>query len=141
MSKFNSAMEEILDVSPISVIEPEKKPLLPTIIAPEVTDLTSDLNDAYQESRENLQDIIENGKEALEKILDIAKDSEAPRAFEVYATLLKNMVEANEKLLVIQKQMREMNSNKNETNNTTIDKAIFVGSTSELGKLLKNNGQ
>ena len=141
MSKFNSAMEEILDVSPISVIEPEKKPLLPTIIAPEGTDLTSDLNDAYQESRENLQDIIENGKEALEKILDIAKDSEAPRAFEVYATLLKNMVEANEKLLVIQKQMREMNSNKNETNNTTIDKAIFVGSTSELGKLLKNNGQ
>jgi hypothetical protein len=50
------------------------------------------------------------------------------------------MVDANKELLNIQKQMREMDNTKKETNNTTIDKAIFVGSTADLGKLLKDNG-
>ena len=76
---------------------------------------------------------------SLEEILNIAKAGQHPRAFEVYSGLLKNMTEANDRLLKIQKEMREMEGIKKETNNTNIDKAIFVGSTSELSKLLKNN--
>jgi hypothetical protein len=76
----------------------------------------------------------------MEELRQIASAGQHPRAFEVYGTLLKNMVDANKELLNIQKQMREMDGVKRETTNTNIDKAIFVGSTSELSKLLKNNG-
>ena len=126
-------MDEIFGIEPKSVetkseIIPEK-PSLPI-------NVEDDLTDDYQQSRENLQGIIDQGKEAMEDILRIARESEHPRAFEVYGTLLKNMVDANKELLNIQKQMRDMNGKK-EVNNTTIDKAIFVGSTNELSKLLK----
>jgi hypothetical protein len=72
----------------------------------------------------------------MEEILEIAKQGQHPRAFEVYGTLLKNVVDANKELLAVQKQMREMDSKKKDSG-TTIDKAIFVGSTQELNKLLK----
>ena len=94
------------------------------------------MTDAYQQSKENIQEIIDSGKDAMEEILQIAKAGQHPRAFEVYATLLKNMTEANDRLLKIQKEMRDMNKKKE--GNTNIDKAIFVGSTSELSKFLKN---
>ena len=68
----------------------------------------------------------------------IAKAGQHPRAFEVYATLLKNMTEANDRLLKIQKEMRDISGIKKEATTTNIDKAIFVGSTSELSKLLKS---
>jgi hypothetical protein len=101
------------------------------------SDLKQDLTDAYQQSKENLQGIIDQGKEAMEDILEIAKAGQHPRAFEVYGTLLKNMVDANKELLNIQKQMRDMDEDKKKQSGTTIDKAIFVGSTNELNKLLK----
>ena len=129
-------MDEIFGIEPkpIETKQPE------TQIVPAKSSLPinveDDLTDDYQQSRENLQGIIDQGKEAMEDILRIARESEHPRAFEVYGTLLKNMVDANKELLNIQKQMRDMNGKK-EVNNTTIDKAIFVGSTNELSKLLK----
>ena len=68
----------------------------------------------------------------------IASAGQHPRAFEVYGTLLKNMVDANKELLNIQKQMREMDEEKKKgKGDTNIDKAIFVGSTTELSKFLK----
>jgi hypothetical protein len=139
MNDLNKNLSEIFDVTPIEKVESlpvTKKELLPA--NDEV--LEQDLGDAYQQSKENLQGIIDQGKEAMEEILEIAKAGQHPRAFEVYGGLLKNMVDANKELLSIQKQMREMSGIKNETNQTNIDKAIFVGSTSELSKLLKNNG-
>ena len=134
MSKFEKNMDEIFGIeSPPQEIKTELVPQKST--AP--INVEDDLTDDYQQSRENLQGIIDQGKEAMEDILRIARESEHPRAFEVYGTLLKNMVDANKELLNIQKQMRDMNGKK-EVNNTTIDKAIFVGSTSELSKLLKS---
>ena len=70
------------------------------------------------------------------KILQIAKAGQHPRAFEVYGTLLKNMVEANDRLLKMQKEMREMDGKKRESD-TKINNALFVGSTAELSKFLK----
>jgi hypothetical protein len=134
MSKLDKNMSEIFDITPI-----EKQEKLPVTIQKMPSDspnLDQDLNDAYQQSKENLQEIIDQGKEAMEDMLQIARASEHPRAFEVYSTILKNVVDANKELINMQKQMREMNSKK-ETNNTSIDKAIFVGSTAELSKLLK----
>jgi len=101
-------------------------------------DMAQDLTDAYQQSKENLQEIIDQGKDAMEELRQIAKAGQHPRAFEVYGTLLKNMVDANKELLNIQKQMREMDEEKKKgKGDTNIDKAIFVGSTTELSKFLK----
>jgi hypothetical protein len=138
MNNLNKNLSEIFDVTPIEEVKKEK---LPTVSAKyNKPDIESDLTDAYQQSRENLQGIIDQGQEAMHEILEIAKAGQHPRAFEVYGGLLKNMVDANKELLSIQKQMREMDNTKKETNNTKIDKAIFVGSTADLGKLLKDNG-
>jgi hypothetical protein len=143
MNVFDKNMEEFFDVA---VVEPVK---VETFKAPAVStgqttpeELSQDLSDAYQQSKDNLQEIIDQGKEAMEEILNVAKAGQHPRAFEVYGTLLKNMVDANKELLNIQKQMRDMDKSKKETSKTSIDKAaIFVGSTAELSKMLKNGNE
>jgi len=134
MNKLDKNMEQIFDIE-------TKKTEVALVEKPTPANvnefLQNDLEDAYQQSKENLQDIIEQGKDAMEEILNIAKNSQHPRAFEVYGTLLKNMTEANDRLLKIQKEMREISETKNNTSQTSISNAIFVGSTSELNKLLK----
>jgi hypothetical protein len=137
MNDLNKNLSDVFDITPIPE---EKKEKLPTISTKyNEPDLKQDLTDAYQQSKENLQGIIDQGQEAMEEILNIAKAGQHPRAFEVYGGLLKNMVDANKELLAIQKQMRDMDEEKKKQSGTNIDKAIFVGSTSELSKLLKNN--
>ena len=135
MNNIDKSLSEVFDVNPIGEPEPPKKQSLPTKY--KQPDIDSDLTDAYQQSKENLQSIIDQGQEAMYEILEIAKAGQHPRAFEVYATLLKNMTEANDRLLKIQKDMRDISGIKKEQSGTTIDKAIFVGSTSELSKFLK----
>jgi len=136
MNNFDKNMEKIFDVTPIEQVE---KPLVPTKNNEpiESVDLKQDLKDAYEQSKDNLQDLIDQGKEAMVEILEIAKAGQHPRAFEVYGTLLKNVVDANKELLNIQKQMRDMDGKKKSEGDTKIDKAIFVGSTAELSKLIK----
>jgi uncharacterized protein YicC (UPF0701 family) len=135
MNTFDKNMEKIFDVTPV---QEEKKPLVPVIDKNPVDniDLKTDLVDAYEQSKSNLQDIIEQGKDAMEEILQIAKAGQHPRAFEVYGTLLKNMVEANDRLLKMQKEMREMDGKKNNAD-TKINNALFIGSTAELNRFLK----
>ena len=135
MNDINKKLADVFDVTPIPEEKKEKLPVLQQHYND--PDLKQDLTDAYQQSKENLQGIIDQGKEAMEEILEIAKAGQHPRAFEVYGTLLKNMVDANKELLNIQKQIRDMDDEKKKQTGTNIDKAIFVGSTSELGKLLK----
>ena len=133
MNTFDKKMEEVFDLVPT---KEEKRERLPTVTTHyNEPDMKQDLNDAYQQSKENLQEIIDQGKEAMDEILTIAKAGQHPRAFEVYGTLLKNMVDANKELLSIQKQMRDMDGKKKE-GDTIIDKAVFVGSAAELNKLL-----
>lgn len=134
MSTFDKNMEKIFDVTPVDT--QEKKPALPAIRVEEEPDLKNDLSDAYQQTKDNLQELIDSGKDAMEEILQIAKAGQHPRAFEVYGTLLKNVVDANKELLAVQKQMRTMDG-KQSTGETKIDKAIFVGTTEELNRMLK----
>ena len=134
MNKLDKNMTEIFDIEPTSTeVAKVEKPQVPVV----QEELKQDLEDAYQQSRDNLQHIIDQGKDAMEEILNIAKNSQHPRAFEVYGTLLKNMTEANKELLSIQKQMREISGTKSEIPQTTIDKAVFVGTTADFNKLLK----
>jgi len=99
MNNFDKKMEEIFDVVPAPE---EKKENLPVVSAKyNEPELKQDLTDAYQQSKENLQGIIDQGKEAMEEILQVAKAGQHPRAFEVYGGILKNMVDANKELLNI----------------------------------------
>jgi len=139
MNELNRNLSDLFDVTPIEEV---KSKLPVTVIKPDVApDLTQDLTDAYQQTKDNLQDLIDQGKEAMEEILEIAKQGQHPRAFEVYGTLLKNVVDANKELLAVQKQMREMDGKKKDGGDTKIDKAIFVGSTAELNKLLNGKSE
>ena len=134
MNAFDKNMEKIFDVTPV---QEEKKPLVPVTKEPtDSIDLKTDLVDAYEQSKSNLQDLIDNGKDAMEELRQIASAGQHPRAFEVYATLLKNVVEANDRLLKTQKEMREMDGKKREAD-TKINNALFVGSTAELNRFLK----
>jgi len=136
MNTFDKSMEKIFDVTPV---EPKEQPLVPVESKQAVgdTELKQDLKDAYEQTKDNLQEFIDNGKDALEELIQIAKAGQHPRAFEVYSGLLKNLVDANKELLNVQKQMRDMDGKKND-GGTKIDKAaIFVGSTAELNKLIK----
>jgi DNA-binding ferritin-like protein len=136
MNDFEKKMAEVFDITPVEKVEAipvEKKELVP--VNPET--LNDDLSDAYQQTKENLQELIDQGKEAMEEILQVAKAGQHPRAFEVYGTLLKNVVDANKELLAVQKQMRDMTGAKKDSQSTNIDKAIFIGSTAELNKLIK----
>lgn len=144
MSKFEKSMEKIFDLEPfngnpnidqdkqVTVLPREDKNI-------ESIELKQDLMDAYDQSKDNLQELIDNGKEAMEDLLQIAKEGQHPRAYEVYGTLLKNMVDANKELLTIQKQMQELTGQKKTTNNNKIDKAIFVGTAADLNKLLADD--
>jgi len=138
MNTFDKNMEKFFEVTPV---EPVPQPLIPVEPKSPVDnlDLKQDLVDSYEQTKSNLQDLIDSGKDAMEELRQIASAGQHPRAFEVYATLLKNMVDANKELLNVQKQMRDMDGKKN-TGDTKIDKAaIFVGSTAELNKLIKGN--
>jgi hypothetical protein len=133
MNTFDKNMEKIFDVTPI---EPKEKSLVTVTPDTNEPDLKEDLADAYQQTKDNLQELIDQGKDAMDEILNIAKAGQHPRAFEVYGTLLKNVVDANKELLAVQKQMRVMNGPEKD-GDTKIDKAIFIGSTAELNKLLR----
>jgi len=135
MSKFEKSMTEIFDVTPTVI---EKTETLPAKIESQVTkNLDGDLDNDYQESRQTLKDLVVKGNQAIDHLLAIASETEHPRAFEVVATLIKNTAEANEKLMVMQKTIRELKNIKKNDSGVNVDKAIFVGSTSELSKLLK----
>lgn len=124
MKKTNEKLSEILDIEPI-----EMESSLPVV--------KNDIEDDAEFARQNIRELIEKGSVAFDNLLHVAKESEHPRAYEVAAGMLKNLSEINKDLLQIQKQRTDLISKKESSKDLNIDKAVFVGSTSELLKLLK----
>ena len=89
-------------------------------------------------SRANYYNLIEKGNEALDGILEVAKESQHPRAYEVAANMIKNLSDVTEKLMILQKQQQDLKPKELAPTNITVDKAVFVGSTTELLKKIKN---
>ena len=131
-------MSEIFDVD-VKVEQPAQE-ILPAVQEPTKfgtpARLEDDLDQDYEESRRTIKDLVNKGNQAIDHLLAIASESEHPRAFEVVATLIKNTADANEKLMTMQKAVRDMKNIKQKSD-VTVDKAIFIGSTSELSKLIK----
>ena len=90
----------------------------------------------YEYTRANLYSIIEKGQEAINGIMEVAGESASPRAYEVAGQLIKSVADTTEKLMDLQKKIKDVNEDSPKTNNVT-NNALFVGSTSELSKMLK----
>ena len=117
--------ENIIDVTPGK----EKPPHL----------AKDDVEKDYEYTRGNLYSIIEKGQEAINGILELAQESEMPRAYEVAGQLIKNVADATDKLMTLQQKLKDVNEEQVKKGPTTVNNALFVGSTAELQKLLKNN--
>lgn len=97
------------------------------------------IEDDYDVARSNLRELLVKGQEALMQALEVAKQSEHPRAFEVVGNLMKQLADVNQQLMDLHQQKAKLDApNKAEQAKVTNNNAIFVGSTAELNKLIKN---
>ena len=105
----------------------------------QLTNVTKDdVEKDYEYTRGNLYSIIEKGQEAINGILELAEDSQMPRAYEVAGQLIKSVSDATDKLMDLQKKVKDVNEDSPSKGPSTVNNALFVGSTAELAKLLKN---
>jgi hypothetical protein len=100
----------------------------------------TDIERDYEYTRGNLYSIIEKGQEAINGILDVAEQSDMPRAYEVAGQLIKSVSDATDKLMDLQKKLKDVNEEK-EKAPTNVTNALFVGSTADLQKLLKDQSK
>ena len=91
----------------------------------------------YEYTRGNLYSIIEKGQEAIDGILELAQESDMPRAYEVAGQLIKSVSDATDKLMDLQKKLKDVNEEQQSKGPNTVNNALFVGSTAELAKLIK----
>lgn len=103
--------------------------------------LKNDIKKDYEYTRGNLYSIIEKGQEAINGILELAQETEQARAYEVAGQLIKNVADATDKLMDLQKKLKDIEETKQASGPTSVTNALFVGSTAELSKLLKAQKQ
>ena len=138
MKKLNETLSEALDIEPIEfeIVEPVVQPTTEVVVS-----TTGNIVDEDAEfARNNIRGLIGKANTALDNLLNVANASEHPRAYEVAAGLIKNLADLNKDLLDIQKKKRDLVPQEaSSVKNVNVDKAVFVGSTAELDKLLKTN--
>ena len=130
-SKFddlNDTFNVETNIVPAEVSEVKKK---------EVKSNDDHIQKDYEYTRGNLYSIIEKGQEAINGILELAQESEMPRTYEVAGQLIKSVSDATDKLMDLQKKLKDVNEEEKAKGPSTVNNALFVGSTSELSKLLK----
>ena len=110
---------------------------VPPRVMPEINGVEEDTDFRY--TRENLYNLLERGQDAVEELLEIAKQSEHPRAFEVVGQLIGKLTETNKELMGLHKTKKELSIEKS-GGDVNVNNAVFVGSTAELQKLLKSKG-
>ena len=135
MSKVDERIDELLDIQG-EIVEVEKR--LPTLAKGSYTKQEEQSSD-YKYSREVFYGLVERGQDAIEGILDIARESEHPRVYEVAGQLIKTVSETTEKLIDLQAKMKELD--KDDSMPNKVSNNLFVGSSTELQRLLKNHAQ
>jgi phage tail tape-measure protein len=131
MKKLNDNLSEIFDVEPMELVEAPKSQIVP------VDETNSTVTNDFEEARKNTKSLIQKADTALDNLLMVANQSEHPRAYEVAANLIKTLGDLNKDLLELQKRKMDLTGEKKDTGKTVIDKAVFVGNTSELLKMIK----
>ena len=133
MNNFEG-IEDALDVD--SDIVPASKPT-PPVPVEEFASTKEQLKKDYEYTRGNLYSLIEKGQEAVDGILDLAQQSDQPRAFEVAGQLIKHVGDVADKLVDLQKKVNEIENPKKSKEDNTTNNTMFVGSTADLAKFLK----
>tara|TARA_B100001167_G_C16684103_1_gene263823 strand:+ start:149 stop:550 length:402 start_codon:yes stop_codon:yes gene_type:complete len=130
MKTFEDKLDKILEIPPSSII---KKPPERKMVESNVNDLDTD----YRYARENIYNIIERGQEAIEDLLQDARDSGNARMFEVIGQLIKTVGEQNQNLVNVHKQVKDI-TQETKDGPSKVTNALFIGSTAELQKMLKD---
>ena len=134
MTKEFKKLDKTFNITP-EVVEEEPKSI--ERVNPPPDRLTkSEITRDYEYTRGNLYSIIEKGQEAIDGILELAQESEMPRAYEVAGQLIKSVSDATDKLMDLQKKLKDVNAEEKGPTNIT-NNALFVGSTADLAKLIK----
>ena len=133
LSEFNK-LDKTFNIA-AEVVKEEKAEVIPREKPDRLTkdDITKD----YEYTRGNLYSIIEKGQEAINGILELAQDSEMPRAYEVAGQLIKSVSDATDKLMDLQKKLKDVNEEDTKGPTNVTNNALFVGSTADLAKLIK----
>jgi len=133
---MSNKFEELDDTFNVDADIVEVEPTTPEKKIEEIKATSNDIKKDYDYTRGNLYSLIEKGQEAINGILELAQETEQARAYEVAGQLIKNVADATDKLLDLQKKLKDVEeeSSKGPTNVTN---ALFVGSTADLAKLLK----
>ena len=129
-TNFNS-IEKSLNVE-TSIVKKDEKTELPNVVLKK-----NDVEKDYKYTRGQLYSLIEKGQEAINGIMEVAGESASPRAYEVAGQLIKSVADSTDKLMYLQKKMKDIDEDSTKTQNNVTNNALFVGSTSELSKLLK----
>ena len=134
MDKEYNKLDKTFNITP-EVVEEKEEVVVDKKKPDRLTkdDITRD----YEYTRGNLYSIIEKGQEAIDGILEIAQESEMPRAYEVAGQLIKSVSDATDKLIDLQKKLKDVNEEKVAKGPSTVNNALFVGSTADLAKLIK----
>ena len=135
MSKVDQKLDELLDIQG-EIVEVEKR--LPTLSKGNYSK-QEEQNSDYKYSREVFYGLVERGQDAIEGILDIARESEHPRVYDVAGQLIKTVGETTEKLIDLQAKVKELD--KDDSMPDKVQNNLFVGSSTELQRLLKNHAQ
>ena len=133
MAKYDS-LNETLNTDYDKSVEIEVSPQPPIQKSQGDIDIEKD----YKYTRGQLYSIIEKGQEAINGILELASESEMPRAYEVAGQLIKNVADATDKLLDLQKKLKDVEAEEKVKGPSTVNNALFVGSTADLAKMLKD---
>ena len=131
MSKTKDIIDEALGAVELAKSEPKERKVIPR-----PKENNEDIENDYKYQRENFYNLVERGQDAIEGILELAKESEHPRTYEVAGNLIKQVAEVTEKLGDLQEKMRKLKEVPNSAPKN-VTNALFVGSTAELQKMLK----
>jgi len=132
-SKNFDSLDNVLNTSSEMQVYEEPKCTEITTVDQSSVDIKKD----YEYTRANLYSLIEKGQEAINGIMELAAESDQPRAYEVAGQLIKSVGDVTDKLIDLQKKLKDMEDDTVKTTNNVTNNAVFVGSTSELSKLLK----
>ena len=139
MSKLEDNVNDILGIekkTEVAITDFEQ----PAPVPRKIDETKSDVDNDYAHSRDNYYNLIDKGNEAIEGILDIAKEGQHPRAYEVAGQLIGQVAQTVDKLQDLQKKLKDLKEVPNKAN-TNIKNALFVGSTNELQKMLRKNDE
>ena len=136
MSNQTDILDNVLGIT--DVVENTTKNVTPSkpVLVPATAGTEADIDNDYKYQRENFYNLIERGQDAIDGILDLARESEHPRSYEVAGNLIKQVAEVTEKLGDLQGKMKKLKEVPNSAPQN-VTNALFVGSTAELQKMLK----